>query len=93
MSFFSAISNVFKSVGKLFSKAFDLARLAGVDDEIIAFALKWIRVADSKYVDNAQRREWVVKILMDRKVPESIARLVTELAYGIYKKEKSKLGV
>ena len=64
-----------------------------VDDEVMAFALKWVKVADEKFVDNGPRREWVVKKLIDNKLPESIARLVTEMAYQIYRKEKSKVGL
>lgn len=90
MSLFSTIATAFKKVKGLLARAWGLAEAAGINDELLEFALKWIRIANTKYVDNTERREWVVSILVGRKIPESIARLVVELSYQLYRKEISK---
>ena len=83
--------NIFKSFGKLIVKAFNAAKDAGLTDDLIQIALPYVREANKKFVDNAQRREWVVAILVARKVPESLSRLIVELAYQIYRKEAEKI--
>jgi hypothetical protein len=81
-----------KPIGALLKKAFKLAVEVGVTDELIDLALKWARVAESKFVDNAEKREFVVKMLVAKTgVPESIARLAVELAMRLLKKELQKL--
>lgn len=90
MSLFSTIATAFKKVKGLLAKAWGLAEAAGVNDEILEFALKWIRIANTKYIDNTERREFVVSLLVGKKIPESIARLIVELAYQLYRKEVSK---
>ena len=87
MSIFSALGTMFGKIKSLAQKAWHLAELAGVNDELIAFALKWIRVANKKFVDTKERREFVVQLLLNRKIPESVARLVVEMAFQIYKRE------
>ena len=57
------LSGAFGKIGSLLKQAWHLAEKAGLDDELLGFALKYIRIADMKFVDNAQRREWVVKQL------------------------------
>lgn len=91
MSFVSTISRAFRQVGSLLKKAWNVAEDLGISDEILEFALKYVRIANTKYVDNAEKREWVVKVLTDRKVPEWAARLAVELAVGLYKAEVAKL--
>lgn len=83
----------FKSVGRLIKKALSYAKASGLTDDLIEIALPYVRKANEKFVDNASRREWVVAVLVARKVPESIARIVVELAYQIYRKEMKKAGV
>ena len=87
MSFISTLGTIFKKVKTLVQKAWHLAEVAGVNDELLAFALKWIRVANAKFIDNTERREFVVQLLLNRKVPESIARLAVEMAFQVYKSE------
>lgn len=59
-----------------------------VPEELQAAAVEYVRQAESNLLDNAARREWVVKQIIARfHVPESIARLVVELAVNIVKKE------
>ena len=93
MSFASTIFGFFGKVKGLLAQAWDLLKVAGVDDDVLAFAMKYIRLADAKFVDNDKRREWVVKALVENKIPESISRLVVEMAYQIYRKEKGKVGL
>jgi hypothetical protein len=62
-----------------------------VGDDTVKMALDWVRVAAEKELDNAARREFVVKMLMARGIPESIARLATELAVQLLKKELKEL--
>ena len=93
MSFVSTITTLFKKANTLLRKVWGLIEVAGVNDEIIEFALKWIKVANTKFIDNAERREWVVAILRERKIPESVARLIVELAFQLYRKEVGKYGV
>ena len=96
--------NVFKVVGRslgkalgkvggLLKQAWHLAEKAGLDDELLGFTLKYIRIADSRYVDNAQRREWVVSKVAATGINESLARLAVELAFSVYRAEKRRLGV
>ena len=80
MSFFSA----FKSI---LSKAFGLVKAAGLTDELVQLALKHVRIANDKFVDPAEKREFVVAFLQRRGIPEIVARIAVELAYKIYKKE------
>ena len=84
------IIGFFKKVGSLLKKALGIIKEL-VPEETLALALVWVRVAATKYVDNAQRREWVVGILVAKKIPEAIARLAVEIAVQLYKKEVAKL--
>ena len=86
MSFFSFL----KPLGALVVKAFHAAKAAGLTDQLVQLALPYVREANRKFIDNDKRREWVVAVLVARKVPESIARLVVELAYRLYKAELEK---
>lgn len=85
--------DIFKRISSVLNKAWSLAQSSGLTDEIITLALPYIKAASTKYVDNADRREWVVRTLMDRHVSEGVARIATELAYKVYKTETAKLGV
>ena len=89
----SFLSKIFKPLGVFLAKAFNAARASGLTDELVQIALPFVRQANAKFVDNAKRREWVVAVLIQRGVPERIARIVVELAYGIYRKELGKAGV
>lgn len=91
MSVFGSIGNFFKKVGSLIGKALVSAGAAGLTEDVVQLALVWVRVAATKFTDNAQRREYVVSILVAKHVPEYIARLAVELAYAFFKKEIEKL--
>jgi hypothetical protein len=87
---FGFLGSFFKSVGKVLGKALSLAAKVGLDDAVVALALKWVKVADQKYVSNPEKREWVVSILVQRGIPERIARIAVELALGLLKDELKK---
>ena len=89
MSLFSFL----KPLGTFLAKAFNAAKSAGLTDQLVQIALPYVRDANKKFVDNDKRREWVVAKLVAKKVPESIARLVVELAFQLYRKEIAKVGV
>mgnify|MGYP001609268981 CR=1 FL=1 len=93
MNPFKSIGHFFAGVGKLIGQGLHLAKDAGLTDEIIQIAIPYIKQASIKYIDNTNRREWVVAVLMARGLPESVARLATELAYRIYKAETTKRGL
>lgn len=93
MNPFKAIAGVFVKLGALIMKAAAAAQAAGLTDEIVAVALPYVRTANAKFVDNAERREWCVKQLAGKGVPESIARLAIEMAFQLYRKELAKAGV
>ena len=76
----------FARLGNWLKKALSVVREI-VGDDVIKMALDWARVAAEKELDNAGRREFVVKMLMARSIPESVARLATELAVQLLKKE------
>ena len=90
---FGKIGSFFKGLGKVFGQAFHIVRALGLDDDLIRLVLPYVRQADKKFVDNAERREWCVNILKAMKVPEVVARIAVELAYSLYKSEKAKRGV
>ena len=80
---------LFGLVGKLVSKAFGLAQSAGLTDKTVQDALTFVKLASVKLVDNAERREWVVKMLMSKGVPENVARIACELAVRLFKESVS----
>ena len=58
-----------------------------VSDDILKMAVDWARVAVEKGLTNETSREFVVKMLMARGISESVARLTTELAVQLLKRE------
>lgn len=93
MSFKSTLSTLFKKVKTVLQKAWELLEKAGLNDEVLEFTLKYVRAAETKFLDNTERREWVVKVLVDHKIPEGVARMAVELAVRLLKKELDKAGV
>lgn len=77
----------FGFIGGIIQKAFGLAKASGLTDDLVQLALKWVRQVADQTVEKAEKREIVVKVLVARGVPESIARIATELAYQLWKKE------
>ena len=91
MSFKSALVTFFKKLGALIKKGVLVAAEHGLTDDILKTALEWVRVAATQFTDNPTRREFVVKVLVTKGVPESLARLAVELAVQLFKKELDKL--
>ena len=87
MSFLS----FFKKVSTIVSYALGHASTKGLTDDIVHLALEWVKVAATKELDNDSRREFVVKLLTNRGIPESVARLATELAVQLAKRELAKV--
>lgn len=85
MNLFKRIGAFFTKVGKLIWGALDAAGVRGLNDEVVALALIWVKEAAKTALDNAERREWVVRQLVAKRVPESIARLAIELAVQLLK--------
>ena len=90
---FKAIAHVFVGLGKLLGEAFGIVQKLGLDDDLIRLVLPYVRQANTKFVDNTERREWCVNILKALNVPEVVARIAVELAYSLYKKELAKVGI
>ena len=82
------IFSIFKAIGRWAKRAFGLAQMAGLSDDLIQKALELVRHAATEFSHNDIRREWVVKSLMAAGVKESIARLAVELAIQLFKQGK-----
>lgn len=81
------IKGFFSSFGSVLKQGFVYAQDKGLTDEVTKQALLWVRVAATKYTDDAQKREWVVGILVAKGIPEGVARVAVELALAFAKKE------
>lgn len=91
MNIFAKIGGFFAKFGKVVWSALEQAGIKGLTDEIVQEALAWAKVAAQQTLDNAGKREFVVKMLTSRGIPESIARLAVELAVQLLKKELGKV--
>lgn len=70
----------FKKVGNVLKHAFKLVDKLIPDEQMLA-GIRFVEQAAEQFVDNGLRRAWVVEQLMKMfHIPESIARLITELA-------------
>jgi hypothetical protein len=70
----------FKGIGHLLAHAFAIVKKV-VPEEQLAAGIALVRQAAQRFVDNAERRNWVIAQLQSRfHIPESIARLIVELA-------------
>ena len=76
---------IFASIGRWAMRAFGVAKIAGLSDEVVERALELVKRAATMFVDNAEKREWVVRALVAAGVKESIARLAVELAVQLFK--------
>lgn len=83
---------VFRKLGRFLKQALRLVD-ALVSDDVLKMALDWARNAATQQLTNDARREFVVKLLVARGIPESIARLATELAVQLLKRERRKTHV
>jgi len=87
-----AFFDIFRGIGRFFAAAWSWAKAHGLSDALIQEALKYVRQAEEAFIDNQQKREWVIAILVGRGIPESIARLAVELAVQLLHKELDKIG-
>lgn len=78
------IGSFFKS---LLSKVWGVVKSTGITDALMKLGIAYAKEAALKFTDNTQRREWVVQQLVTRGIPESVARLIVELAVQFIKKE------
>ena len=74
MSLFSFL----KVFGSYVKKAIGYAHTCGLTDTIVKLAYVWVKEAADKILTNAEKRAFVVKMLTDRGISESIARLAVE---------------
>ena len=88
---FGFLGKIFKPILSVLEVAWNFVKAAGLNDEVIELALKLVKTADMKFIDNAERREWVVSVLRKRGLPEGVARIAVEFAYRIYKAKKAKV--
>lgn len=81
-----------KPFGPLIGLAIGRAISHGLSDDLLKLALAYVKEAAKTEIDKAERREWVVGLLVAKGVPESIARFAVETAYQVYKRELEKDG-
>ena len=85
IGFFSRALSGLRSLGYWTERALKVAGHVTSDGHLL-LALKFIEDAAARLGDSTTRREWVVAQLMAKAhIPESVARLVVELAYQLYK--------
>ena len=77
-----------KHLGTLVGNGLKTAHQRGLDEKVVELALQWAKVAAEKFVENADRREFVVKMLTTKGIPESVARLAVEIAVQLIKSEQ-----
>ena len=88
MGLFSFLNPVKSFLGKLFGYAVE----AGLTDEIAKAAVGWAKLANEKFVEPADKRAFVIKMLVAKfGIPESVARIAVELAVRAIKKELGNL--
>jgi hypothetical protein len=80
---------IFKALGRLVKRAFVVAQERGLTNELVEDALSLVTdPSQATRPGNADKREWVVSILVSRGVPESLARLAVELAVQLWKQRQ-----
>jgi hypothetical protein len=84
------LKNLLLQIGDYVRQALQGAEARGLKDAVVATALRYVKEAALLFTDNDERREWVVNRLVERGVPESVARLAVELAVQIWKRESAK---
>ena len=92
-SFFWKVFGALKVGIGIAEKALTFAAHIATDERILT-ALHLVEEAAVKWGSQASRREWVVSQLMARlHLPESVARLLTELAYQMYKSQQHETNI
>lgn len=83
---FGKIAEFFKGLGHLLAKALGIVK-DHITEEQLAHAIALVKEAEAKFLDNALRREFVIKALMAIGLSENYARMAVELALSLVKKE------
>lgn len=91
MSFKSKVGSFFKKLGGVIKASVDMAVVNGLTDQLLELAKSLVRDAAGTALNNDQKREYVVGLLVSKGFPESLSRFVVELAYQAIKKELGKL--
>ena len=86
-----SILDFFRNVGRALKVVFGLVKKI-VPEEQLVKGIELVRMAAVQFVDNHDRREWVVKQLLSLFpfLRESVARLIVELAVQAVKAEATK---
>ena len=84
------IKDFFKGIGRALKAVFSLVKKIVPEAHLLA-GIELVRQAAVTFTDNAARRDWVVQQLQQRlPIPESVARLIVELAVQHVKAEAAK---
>ena len=77
----------FRGLGRVLVGILRFAESRGLTDDLVDLALRLVTHAQVQFLDNDARRAYVIDELHRRtRVPESVARLVLELAVHAYKR-------
>ena len=87
MSFWSSLTSLCGKIDSITKHSLGYVVEKGLSDEVVKIALVWARVAAKKVLDNKGKRDFVVYTLVNKGIPESVARIATELAVNIIKRE------
>ena len=87
----NGIKSFFLGIGKLLSTALTSSFMQGLSEEVIHAAYEYAKVAAGKLIDNNEKREFVLKLLVSKfKLSENIARIAVELGVRLLKEELKK---
>jgi hypothetical protein len=78
-----------KSLGGFFGAVFGMVR-AQITDDQVEQAVVLVLQAKSQFLNNEDRRRWVLQQLMQLGLPEHLARLALEMAMVVIKQELEK---
>lgn len=81
-----SVGSAVKKVGKVFAKIWDVIQ-AIVPDEQLVEAIRLVEAMAERQITSAEKREWVVNRLAGKfGISESVARLLTEIAFQHFKR-------
>lgn len=81
--------NPFKWFAGVLSKAFGYAKSHGLTDDIIKFALPYVKKAEGLAIDGVSKQAYVLEALLAQYpfIPKSVLHLAIELALQLFKHE------
>lgn len=86
------IKDFFKKIGHGFLSIYHAVEKV-IPEEYLVLGVPLVKEAAIKFAENSNRREWVVHELVTRvHLPESIARIIVEVALHRVKDEIEKVG-